>query len=98
MNIALYTNIFEIAAGLLLAFSLVAAIPEMLFISQYDNRWEALKTPLLGSVIGLFSVLVGGSLIFEHWTPALVSIAGGNLIVFLMVLEFVLTHNSADKK
>lgn len=92
MNIALSTNTFEIVTGLLLAISLVAAIPGMWFTSQYSNKWVALKTSLLGSGIGLFFVLMGASLIFEHWTPALVAIAWGNVIVFLMVLEFALTH------
>lgn len=91
MNIALSINTFEIATGLLLAISLVAAIPGMCFMSQHSNKWVALKTSFLGSGIGLFFVLMGGSLIFEHWTPALVAIAWGNVIIFLMVLEFALT-------
>lgn len=92
MNIVWYANMFEIVAGLLLATSLVAAIPGMLFTSQYDNKWEAFKTSLLVSAVGLVSVLIGSGLIFEHWTPALIGIAWGNVIVFLWVLEFVLTH------
>lgn len=91
MSTALLINILEILVSLLLAVSVVSAIVGAYSMRGDTNGLSALKMSLLGLLMGLFTIL-GGGLFFEHWTPILVAIAWLNGLIFLVVLEFALTH------
>lgn len=91
MPTALLINIFEILISLLLAVSVVSALVGVYSMRGDTNSLSAFKMSLIGLLMGLFTVL-GGSLLFEQWTPILVSVAWLNVGIFLVVLEFALTH------
>lgn len=92
MDVALFKNVLELFAGLLLAISLVAAIAGICLMIRESDRWEALGTSLLGFLVGFLMVLIGCGLILGYWTPALSAIAWANGISFFVFLEFALTH------
>lgn len=91
MSTAFLINIFEILVSLLLAVSVVSALVGAYSMRGNTNSLSAFKASLISLLMGLLTVL-GGVLFFEYWTPILVAIAWLNGLIFLVILEFALTH------